>query len=142
MLEFLSGSIKIDPEKPAYKLGEKVNATVTLDLKSPVKARGITAELLVYYKTTRVSGSGRNRHSHTETVILHQDVKPLAGEGTFTGKTTYPVSFDIPNNPNLLSKPGLLGFIGGVTVYWELKAKLDIPGGMDINNTKPLSVSG
>lgn len=142
VFEFLSGGMKIVTDKETYKLGETVNATITLDLRSPVKARGAMATLRAYYqqRTTHRNIGSSHSNSSTQNVTLFADERVLDKEQEFKGKKDYPVTFTIPNDPNLLSQPGMLGFIGGRTVFWEINAKLDIPMGMDIGATKRLNV--
>lgn len=141
LMDFTKGSVSVGTDKFAYVLGEKVAATVKLNVNSPFEARGFKARLNAFRMEHRSSGIGRSRRRYTEKVILFTDEAELEKPGMLKESAEYNVSFTIPKNPDLVSKPGFLGFIGGIKIEWEVEAKVDIEGGFDINASKRISVS-
>ena len=141
LLDFTKGSISISTDKPAYVLGEKVVATIRLDVKSPFEARGFKARLNAFRMEKRATGVGRSRRRHLEKVILFADEAELERPGMLKESAEYNVNFSIPKNPDLVSKPGFLGFIGGLKIEWEVEAKVDIEAGLDISASRKISVS-
>jgi hypothetical protein len=141
LMDFTKGSVSISTEKDRYVLGEKVTATVRLNVNTQFEARGFKARLNAFRMVTRSHGMGRSRRSHTEKEILFTDEAELEKPGMLKESAEYNVNFNIPKNPDLVSKPGFLGFIGGIKIEWDVEAKVDIEGGLDINASKKLNVT-
>lgn len=141
LMDFTKGSVSISTEKDRYVLGEKVTVAVRLNVNTQFEARGFKARLNAFRMVTRSRGMGRSRRSHTEKEILFTDEAELEKPGMLKESAEYDVNFNIPKNPDLVSKPGFLGFIGGIKIEWEVEAKVDIEGGLDINASKKLNVT-
>jgi len=141
LMDFTKGNVNVSTDKYAYVLGEKVAATVKLNVNTAFEARGFKARLNAFRMETRHHGTGRSRRSHTEKVILFTDEAELEKPGMLKESAEYNVNFTIPKNPDLVSKPGFLGFIGGMRIEWEVEAKVDIEGGFDISSSKKISVT-
>lgn len=141
LMDFTKGGISVSTDKYAYVLGEKVAATVKLNVNSPFEARGFKARLNAFRMESRSKGIGRSRRRHTEKVIIFTDEAELEKPGMLKESAEYNVNFTIPKNPDLVSKPGFLGFIGGMKIEWEVEARVDIEGGLDINSSKKISVA-
>ena len=141
LMDFTKENVNVSTDKYAYVLGEKVAATVKLNVNTAFEARGFKARLNAFRMETRHHGTGRSRRSHTEKVILFTDEAELEKPGMLKESAEYNVNFTIPKNPDLVSKPGFLGFIGGMKIEWEVEAKVDIEGGFDISSSKKISVT-
>ncbi len=140
LMDFTKGSVSVSTDKYAYAMGEKVVATVRLNVNTQFEMRGFKARLNAFRMVTRSQGIGRSRRSHTEKEILFTDEAELEKPGTLKESAEYNVNFNVPKNPDLVSRPGFLGFIGGTKMEWEVEAKVDIEGGLDINASKKISV--
>jgi hypothetical protein len=149
--------ITIVPENPSYAPGETINASITLRLGKPVRARSLTARLHCHeqkqVKTTVVldkyefdrdkeMGNPYVSHMETKTEIRERDilsqVKRISG-GDEYNSGEYSVSFTLPAN----APPTSHEFGHDDTIHvWKLKVTLDIPLAIDENEEVEISVSG
>ena len=142
LMDFTKGGVSVSTDKYAYVLGEKVAATVKLNVNTAFEARGFKARLNAFRMEHRSHRHvGGSRHGSTEKVIIFTDEADLEKPGMLKESAEYNVNFTIPKNPDLVSKPGFLGFIGGMKIEWEVEAKVDIEGGFDISSSKKISVT-
>lgn len=148
---------EISLDKPSYRAGETVVATVHVKLDKPVSGRGLFADLIcrerkrVKYRTVmdkydydREHELGVARSSHIQETKSEEeriwfkeskrlsDVKDLR-EGDFQ------VQFVLPKNAPATSKE--FGHDNLIHV-WRIKAKIDIPFRIDINSEKEVFVEG
>lgn len=141
LMDFTKGSVSVSTDKFAYVLGEKVAATIRLNVNSPFEARGFKARLNAFRMVRRSRGIGSDSKKRLVKEVLYSDEAELEKPGAMKESAEYNVTFTIPKNPDLVSKPGFLGFIGGIKIEWEVEAKVDIEGGFDIYASKKISVS-
>ena len=142
LMDFTKGSVNVSTDKFAYVLGEKVAAAVKLNVSTPFEARAFKVRLNAFRMVHRSHKHiGGRRHGSTEKEIIFTDEAELEKPGMLKESAEYNVNLTIPKNPDLVSKPGFLGFIGGMKIEWEVEAKVDIEGGFDINSSKKISVT-
>jgi hypothetical protein len=153
---FMKGKIEIFIPRTTYSYGETVEGKVTLELKQPQKASGVTIQLLAIEKHHETRGG--KSHLHTKN-IFDQTIKLDSEREYPAGKMLeYPFKFTLPTwqGPEI-NMDGALGTViktmdavgpilkafsrssssGGTT--WTLKAKMDVSG-FDINKDVELQI--
>jgi sporulation-control protein spo0M len=147
---FGRGKIDIKLQRTNYTPGDTISGTVALALKKSMKARELSISLTGEYKSTQTTGPARvpsarrtlfvDARASMSYSIKHDYRRPekkvricnfqqqLDGENEYMPGREYPfeikLSADIPTGP----------------VKWYLLAKLDIPGGLDINKKVKLKI--
>ncbi|MFP3879332.1 MAG: hypothetical protein ACLFVA_00020 [Dehalococcoidia bacterium] len=136
---FGRGRIDITLEKLKYIRGDTISGTVTLTLRKPVKARGMSISLIGEGKTrvttpsTGRSGIPAYATTVTGTARFYDSEQQLDGEKEYSGgQEHYLFEMKIPTNV-LDVRPRIIGGI-----RWYILAKLDIPHGLDV--TKKLRI--
>lgn len=146
MFGFGKGRIDIIIEKSEYSSGETIKGKVRLDLKKSTNADGVFINLLAEEKNQ--TGYGNNRSNQVRKLFDFQ--KPLDTGRLYTPQV-YEYDFELtaPQLDRPSAPEGVLGglvktamFIGGASnlVKWYLVAKLNVPGGMDVDKRVQISV--
>lgn len=149
--------IKLSLDKGSYWPGDKITASITIDFKKPIKARGLYAKLLcrereVKERTTYMTQDdyrmekelGLHRTSHMKTVkeeeveVLFEKEVKLAGEGEFSSGE-YEAEFALPKDAEPTSHE--FGHDKKIHVWW-LKVRLDIPWALDKKAEREIFVEG
>jgi hypothetical protein len=149
--------ISIKPWQSSYAPGEAINATITLRLDKPMRARGITAKLYCHeqkqvktnvvldkyeFDRDKEMGNPYVSHMETKTEIRQRDfltqVKKVGGGDEYSSGE-YTVMFLLP--PNAPPTSHEFGHDGLIHI-WRLKATLDIPLALDENDEVEINVSG
>ncbi len=152
-LNAVGSRIKIIPNSATCAAGDRVSATIVLDLKRPVKARSLSARLYcIEQKKVAVSremdrydyrldtelGIPRSTHLRTTTSVsesvVFAETKEISGEKEYND-SSYSVEFRIPE-----SAPHSQHWANGRKVTWRMEAKLDIPMSMDVSSNAEIQV--
>lgn len=149
--------IRIETDKRSYWPGEKITATILLDFRKPIKARGLYAGLWCQEKEKRKTTTyldaydyrmekelGIPRSTHMKTVtreeeetLFEKEVR-IAGEGEYT-KGEFTLNFTLPRD----AKPTSYEYGHDSKIHsWKLKVRLDIAMGLDKNAEKEIFVEG
>ncbi len=138
-----AGQIELAIDKVVLKQGDTFNGTVSLKMKSSVKARGIIVEFWAERKSTSKNSSTTKLYTQSTKLDSEREYGP--GESK-----SYPFSFVVPTN--ILQKQGagegalntVLNFglnMMNNNIKWFVSAKLDVPMGFDVSKRVNLSVS-
>lgn len=149
--------MSITLDRDSYAAGDTVQATITLVLKKPVRARGLVARLVCVerhkvteqrimdnYDYAREKELGGFKETHLQAVTsVHENIrfeakKDIDGEKEYAGGE-YSVSFQLPQNAAPTSHE--FGH-DNKTFVWKLSAKLDIPFAIDENAEKEVLSKG
>lgn len=149
---FGKGKIDIVISKTNFAPGDKISGNVVLVLKKPVKAREASISLIGEQTTTRggIIGTEQSRNTQRIYDFKHR----LDGEKEYNGEARYDFEIKLPadilsRQPQMPQASGALGqglkiaqAITGMGVWsnWYLLAKLDVPGGMDINKKMQITI--
>jgi hypothetical protein len=149
---FWKGKMEIDLKKRSFKPGENIEGTVSFELKKPALARGFFIQLKgEEIIKTRRHGGDSGTSTHTETVTICDVKEKLDGEREYH-RESFPFKIRVPSNVMKEGRESALeGAIGGVVEVlsgrsersefkWYVKAKLDIPKGIDVSKTEKISV--
>jgi len=141
------GSIALSLNKTNFAFGETIEGSLSLKLSKEKKARRLVVSIICERQTTTFDTRG----SHTSTQVVFSSDKVLDGEKTYSPPgSEYKFSIQVPQGnavpPVLEGKLGtalkavqaLAG--GSSTNKWFLKAKLDIPMGIDVSRKVQISV--
>ena len=147
IFEFLRGKIDIVLEKFDFSPGETINGKVVINLKKPIKAKGLKIGFygikIIKEKVTSERGTPTTR---TRKEIIHKFEIPLGGEKEYL-KGEYPFEIKIPENipaQPKIPKEGILSVLikgtkvlseaMGVSfrIQWYLEATLEIPMAFDM----------
>jgi hypothetical protein len=137
---FRRGRLDITLQNTKYIRGDTISGTVTLTLRKPVKARGISISLIGEGKTrVTTPTTGRSQIQAYATTVtctmrFYNSEQQLDGEKEY-GEGQEHYFFEIKIPANVLDYRSRI--IGGVR--WYLLAKMDIPYGLDI--TKKLRIT-
>jgi|WetSurMetagenome_2_1015567.scaffolds.fasta_scaffold675712_1 hypothetical protein len=160
MFGFLSkGKMEIQIPRTNYAFNELIEGKVTMELKSPVKGKGVFIQFHATQKrsrTRRVSRGGKwvnENETYTHTVFSQSLTLDVEKEYPGNQLLEYPFQFKVPDLGRQPQQPsfgeGTLGNILNVVqqfapqpspVEWFLKAKLDTSG-FDVNNDVRLYIS-
>ena len=155
MLGFMKGKMEIQIPRTNYAYGEIIEGKVTLELKKPQKAKGVSIDLVQEYQTYERRGSQTVPVTHTN----HIDTLTLDSEKEYPAGNVmeYPFKFTLPvyQGPQIDTGSTLgqvvkvietvepiinvlgSGHSGGSE--WFLKAKLDVSG-FDVNKDLKLQI--
>jgi hypothetical protein len=157
---FGKGKIFINIPRTGYLPGDTITGDVTLKPNKPVKGREVSISLIGEQKVTHRRMTGRGRYSSTtETIRIYEFSQQLDIEKEYSREQVYHFEMKIPEGI-LNLKPGIPELGGGLdqglkiahtaaTVMgiapfqrtkWYLSAKLDIPGGLDINKKADITI--
>jgi hypothetical protein len=156
---FGKGKIHVAIPRSYYKPGEVISGAVSLEVKKPVKARGVKISLIGDIQTTaRKMGTGQYGTS-TETTRYYTFEQELDGEKQYDGKHEYNFEIKLPEwllsgKPSMPSVEGKIGTVLKVAeaastiaglmptrqIKWYLKARLDVSGGLDISKKVDLTI--
>jgi hypothetical protein len=156
------GTLSIGLEKISYIPGDVVKGRVRLSLDNPVKARRFSVSFIGEEWVEVSCGTSKSRRSKKEEVNIHAEDIELSGEGMYDfaekdfqfriPENAPPTIWMAPNSSVKTSKSGewivdypLFGvcssYDGGAGFRWIVKAKLDIPWGLDKNAREEILVS-
>jgi len=158
---FGKGKINIAIQRTGYAPGDTVSGNVTLTLKKPVRARGVSISLIGEQKNTRVGGmpGSKDMSTTTQRIRIYDFKQQLDSEKEYSQGQEYRFEIKIPadilsTKPQMPELGGKLGqglkiaqaaaaMTGAIPLQqtkWYLLAKLDIPGGMDIKKTADITI--
>ncbi|MFC2050810.1 hypothetical protein ACFLTN_06510 [Chloroflexota bacterium] len=158
---FGKGKIHITIPRTNYAPGDTISGDVALTLKKPVKAVEMSISLIGEQIITRGGGivGGRKRSTTTERIRIYDFKQQLDGEREYSQGREYKFKIKIPANilsmkPQMPELEGKLGqglkmvqaateMMGAISVQrtkWYLLAKLDVPGGLDINKKADITI--
>jgi hypothetical protein len=162
---FGKGKINIALPKTHYAPGDIISGDVALTLKKPVKAREVSISLIGEHKATQTTpgvggpmgGGGMSMSTTTRTVRIYDFKQQLDSEKEYSQGREYHFEMKIPADTmsmRPLMPEGKLGQVLNVAqtaaamtgaipfqrIKWYLLAKLDIPGGLDINKKVDVTV--
>jgi len=158
---FGKGKIGIAIPRTSYNPGDTISGEIALTLKKPVKAVEMSISLIGEQIITRrgtARGSGA-RQTTTERIRIYDFKQQLDSEREYSQAREYNFEIKIPSDilsmkPQLPELEGMAGeglkiaqaamaFTGAFSVQrtkWYLLAKLDIPGGLDINKKADITI--
>ena len=164
---FGKGKINIAIQKTHYVPGDIISGDVALTLKKPVKAREVSISLIGEHKITettprvdgQMGGGGMSMSTTTKTVRIYDFKQQLDSEKEYSQEREYRFEIKIPadtlsRRPQISEVEGKLGQVLKVAqtaaamtgaipfqrTKWYLLAKLDIPGGPDINKKVDITI--
>jgi len=162
---FGKGKINIALQKTHYAPGDIISGDVALTLKKPVKAREVSISLIGEHKSTQTApgvggtmgGGGLSMSTTTKTVRIYDFKQQLDSEKEYSQGREYHFEMKIPADTmsmRPLMPEGKLGQVLNVAqtaaamtgaipfqrIKWYLLAKLDIPGGLDINKKVDITI--
>ncbi|MFH1639712.1 MAG: hypothetical protein ABIB93_05305 [Chloroflexota bacterium] len=161
MFGFGKGKINISIQRTNYTPGDTISGNVALTLKKPVKAREVSISLIGEQKNTKVGGMTGNQGMSTTTkrIRIYDFKQQLDSEKEYSQGHEYHFEMKIPANilstrpqmPELEGKLGqglkiaqaaaaMTGAIPFQQTKWYLLAKLDIPGGLDIQKKADVTI--
>jgi len=156
---FGKGKIEVSISKTHFAPGEVISGTVRLNLKKAVRAKSVSVSLIGDQKTVQTSGMiGRgdagSSTSH-ESRRVYDFKQELDGEKEYTGGE-YSFEIGIPADilgasPSAMPDVGpAVGaslkmasqLLGGAStrVKWYLRAKLDVPHGIDVKKDVDITI--
>lgn len=150
---FGKGKINLTLERTHFEPGEIISGTINLSLKKPVQARGISISMIGEERSSSTSiGMGKGVSNSYRQQKVYDFKQDLDGEKEYVSGQEYSFEMKIPDDilnltPQIPEIPGVAGnalklvqaaatMTGGmrrIRVKWYLKAKLDVPGGVDIS---------
>jgi len=158
---FGKGKIYITIPTTCYAPGDTISGNVAFTIKKPVKAREVSISLIGEQTTMRGGGmtGGRERSTTTERIRVYDFKQQLDREREYSKEGEYRFEIKIPADilsmkpqmPELEGKAGQLlkiaqaaatmtGTIPLQRAKWYLLAKLDIPGGLDIEKKADITI--
>lgn len=149
---FGKGKIKVALDRSHFEPGDLIKGRITIDLKKPVQARGISISMIGQERSTSTSvGMGKGVSSSSSQRKIYDFKQELDGEKEYLSGQEYDFEIKIPDDilnltPQMPELPGvagdalklvetaatLTGRSRRVRIKWYLQAKLDVPGGTDI----------
>lgn len=149
---FGKGKIDIIIPKTNFAPGDKISGNVVLTLKKPVKAREASISLIGEQTTTR--GGTTSKEQSKSTQRIYDFKHKLDGEKEYDKEAKYDFEIKLPadilsRQPQMPQVSGALGqglkiaqAITGIGVWsnWYLLARLDVPGGIDINKKVQITI--
>jgi len=165
MFGFGKGKIDIAIQTTSYAPGDTISGNVALTLKKPVKAREVSispiGERKVTQTTARPAGprGGGGMSTTVKTVRVYDFKHQLDGEKEYNEGREYRFEIKIPADilaarsgiPEADGKLGevlkvaqtiatVTGAIAPRPIKWYVSAKLDVPGGLDINRKTDITI--
>jgi Arrestin (or S-antigen), C-terminal domain len=158
---FGKGKIDISIPKTDYAAGDSIAGVVTLTLKKPVQANGVSISLIGEQTVTHSAsmGGSSQRSTTTEHIRIYDFKQKLDSEKEYSQANEYRFKIKIPADimnmkPQMPELEDTLGqglkiaeaamaFAGALSLQrtrWYLLAKLDIPGGLDINEKADITI--
>lgn len=164
---FGKGKIDIAIQKSHYAPGDIISGNVALTVKKPVKAREVSISLIGEHKTTQtttgvggpIGSGGMSMSTATRTVRIYDFKRQLDSQKEYSQGGEYRFEIKIPADtlsmrPLTSDVEGKLGQVlkaaqtaaamtGAIPfqrIRWYLLAKLDIPGGLDINKKVDITI--
>ena len=164
---FGKGKIGVAIQKGHYVPGDIISGNVSLTLKKPVKARGVSISLIGEHKATQtgtgfggpMGGGGMSTSTTTKTVRIYDFKQQLDSQKEYSQGREYHFEIKIPADtlsmrPLVPEQEGKLGQVLKVAqtaaamtgaipfqrIKWYLLAKLDIPGGLDIKKKVDITI--
>ena len=139
---FGKGKINVTIQKGHYAPGDIISGNVSMTLKKPVKARGVSISLIGEQITTRGGGimSGGQTSNTTQRVRVYDFKQQLDSEKEYSQGQEY-YFFEIKIPADILSmRPKMKGAIPSSPIKWYLLAKLDVPRGLDISKKVDITI--
>ena len=159
---FGKGKINIAIQRTNYAPGDTVSGNVALTLKKPVKAREVSISLIgtawvTTYSGTRTGlftsgmrsgggmmmgmrkrsgGIGVEKSTMKQRARVYDFKQQLDGEREYSERREYRFEIKIPGD--ILSMRSQMPKTG--PIKWYLSAKLDIPGGLDVNKKADITI--
>jgi len=158
---FGKGKINVTIQKGHYAPGDIISGNVSMTLKKPVKARGVSISLIGEQITTRGGGimSGGQTSNTTQRVRVYDFKQQLDSEKEYSQGGEYRFEIKLPADtlsmrPLVPEQEGKLGQVLRVAqtaaamtgaipfqrIKWYLLAKLDIPGGLDVSKKADITI--
>jgi len=151
MFGFGKGKIEIQVPKFNFSPGETIDGNVILTLDKPMKAKGVTIELIGTKKSSSLNMS-KGRHSSSKTTIFNFK-QPLDGEKEYSAsELKYKFQIKIPND--VLTQQAFGADIAGTLIKsaqiltgtssrinWYLIARLDIPWKIDVSKKLQINIA-
>jgi hypothetical protein len=155
MFGFMKGKMEILIPRTGYAFGEIIEGTVTLELKKPQQAKGVSITLLEQETTHERRGNQTvpvTRTINSQTIILDSEKEYPSGKAL-----DYPFKFTLPAyqgpqidaNSTLGKAVNVIETVGPIInalgpgynnrTEWFLKAKLDVSG-FDVNKDVKLQI--
>ncbi|HID72650.1 TPA: hypothetical protein EYP38_01800 [Candidatus Micrarchaeota archaeon] len=143
-----AGTMTLETDKKSYRPGQTVKVTATLKLKKPIKAEWLkiilegsetaikTKRETVTIKGSRGKPAKKVERAESEEIVsaLQYDEKMVGGRRVYqSGK--FRASFKLPKTLKRTAKSGR------AKVEYSLKARLNIPLGLDVNAEQELVVN-
>ena len=149
---FGKGKINIVVPKTNFAPGDKISGNVVLTLKKPVKSREASISLIGEQTTTK--GGITSQEQTKSTTRIYDFKHRLDGEKEYDKEARYDFEIKLPadilsRQPQMPQASGALGqglkivqAVTGMGIWsnWYLLAKLDVPGGMDINKKVQITI--
>ncbi|MCR4368322.1 MAG: sporulation protein [archaeon] len=145
-----AGKIELEIPKLSYVGGETIEGKVKLKVNNPIRAKGVRVVLTATEEyNSRDRKTGRIE-KNTRTIFNFE--KELDTEREYSGESEYDFSLDLPDGATNYPSPdegalgaafNVLNMVSGVMrrIKWTIRAKLDIPMGLDVGKTVQISVS-
>jgi hypothetical protein len=144
MFGFLKGGkININLNKLSFKHGEMVEGKVDLNVKKAKNARGVKVKIYAVRKERSSSGNGttnRTLFSYEQPLDVEREYSP--GNYNYDFKLQVPDEQKINIEGNVGTALNAIKAFGNMVspTYWYIEAKLDVPGGLDINKKVQINV--
>jgi len=147
VFDFLSkGKMEIKLDKLSFAQGETINGSIAMQLKKPIKAKGVLVVLFAEQTNTRMTSKGMERYTQR----IYEFKLPLDGEKEY-GTQPYDYTFElkVPQSNqnkiggvagNVMTAVSLFTVGAGGPAKWYLEAKLDVPMGFDLGKKIQLNV--
>ena len=141
------GKIDLKLDKLQFRPGDIITGTITLQLKKPVKAKGVSVQLLGEKKVRQRTGT----KIHTHTTKIFDFSKPLDSEKTYaTEEKKYQFKINIPANiaaetkidsPLGTAVKAINMFVGASSqIKWHVIARLDVPWAIDVTKKVQINI--
>jgi hypothetical protein len=158
---FGKGRIKIALDRTHFDPGDIISGSITLTLKKPAEARGISVSVIGEQRSSRrsVGMKGSLISNSRERYRIYDFKQELDGEREYSSGQEYSFEIKVPDDILSMSTqlPELEGALGqGLKLVqtaatltgamrrfqtkWYLLAKLDIPGGMDVRKKADITI--
>ncbi len=145
---FSKGNMDIKLDKASFSAGESIIGTVTMQLKKPIKSRGVVISIIGERKVTRMAGNGLE--SRVEQVFNFDT--NLDGEKEYiTQPYEYKFELKAPQQNQAKAPEGALGAVVNAASFltvgsagpisWYLIAKLDVPKGFDLSKKVKIMIA-
>jgi len=141
---FSKGKIDVLLNKTFFASREVIEGTVVLELKEPVKSKGVSVSITSQEsRTVRRSGKTESEHYTQSWGSQSLDIEK---EYPANQRLEYPFKFEAPNLtiPNMPLPGFLKGLVGAMTPsqkQFKVEAKLEISMGLDVNSHRDITVA-